>query len=286
MHPMTSPAIPLAKIAAELHAPSVTAQLIDFQLSAPADNLFREDQDYHLDLCLTPRPRNARACYPERWSPHRFERIGNVFLVPPRESLQARSDDCGRQTSVVCKLRPDLIRCWFEDELEWTDQRLKAGLDIHDDNVRALLLRLAQELRQPGFASGVLVELVAAQLAIELARYCAGAGERRPNGGLAPWRLRLIDERLREVREAPTLAELAGLCRLSVRQLTRGFRASRGCSIGDHVASSRLDHAKHLLAAGQSIKAVAYSLGFASPSGFCFAFRRATGQTPRQFRHG
>ena len=28
----------------------------------------------------------------------------------------------------------------------------------------------------------------------------------------------------------------------------------------------------------------AYSLGFASPSGFCYAFRRATGETPRQFR--
>jgi AraC family transcriptional regulator len=34
-----------------------------------------------------------------------------------------------------------------------------------------------------------------------------------------------------------------------------------------------------------SIKAVAYSLGFASPSSFSFAFRRATGQTPREFSH-
>jgi AraC family transcriptional regulator len=71
-----------------------------------------------------------------------------------------------------------------------------------------------------------------------------------------------------------------------VRQLTRGFRASRGCSIGDYIASRRLDHAKQLLATGQSVKAIAYSLGFASPSSFCFAFRRATGQTPREFRNG
>jgi AraC family transcriptional regulator len=69
-----------------------------------------------------------------------------------------------------------------------------------------------------------------------------------------------------------------------VRQLTRGFRANRGRSIGDHVAQCRLDNAKRLLATNESVKSIAYSLGFASPSSFCFAFRRATGETPRQFR--
>ncbi len=82
----------------------------------------------------------------------------------------------------------------------------------------------------------------------------------------------------------PTLAELAALCGLSVRQLTRGFRASRGCSIGEYLESSRVAHARRLLAAGQSVKSIAYALGFASPSGFCFAFRRATAETPREFR--
>src|SRR3546814_9741860 len=33
-----------------------------------------------------------------------------------------------------------------------------------------------------------------------------------------------------------------------------------------------------------SVKAVSYSLGFSSPSSFCYAFRRATGVTPREFR--
>jgi AraC family transcriptional regulator len=101
---------------------------------------------------------------------------------------------------------------------------------------------------------------------------------------LAPWRLRIIDERLEALRVAPTLAELAGLCSLSVRQLTRGFRASRGCSIGEYVAQSQIDHAKRLLASEESVKTIAYSMGFASPSSFSYAFRRATGLTPRQFR--
>jgi AraC family transcriptional regulator len=71
---------------------------------------------------------------------------------------------------------------------------------------------------------------------------------------------------------------------MSVRQLTRAFRASRGCSIGRYVAHSQIDHAKRLLATEQTVKAVAHSLGFSSSSRFAFAFRRATGETPRAFR--
>lgn len=82
----------------------------------------------------------------------------------------------------------------------------------------------------------------------------------------------------------PSLSELASLCSLSVRQLARAFRASRGVSIGDHIAQCRIEHARRMLAGADSIKSIAYDLGFASPSSFSFAFRSATGQTPREFR--
>ncbi|MFP5304866.1 MAG: helix-turn-helix transcriptional regulator [Gammaproteobacteria bacterium] len=282
---MERPHTPTATIEAELRVPAATAQLVRFELPGPADNIMRvNDEAYWLDLCLTPRPRNARACYRERWNPQRFERLGIVFVVPPHEVMQARSDGCGRQTSLICQLRPEPLAEWLGKDLEWTDRRLAASLDIADVNVRSLLLRLADEMRHPGFASQALVELIVAQLGIELSRYCGAVSEGGASGGLAAWRLRLIDERLREVREPPTLAELAGLCNLSVRQLTRGFRVSRGRSIGECIARSRLDHARRLLATDQSVKAIAYSLGFSSPSAFCFAFRRDTGETPRQFR--
>ncbi len=281
---MAGPAQHSLTIDAEIRVPVAKAQLVHFHMAGPADNLLRDEEAYWLDLCLTPRPPNARACYPDRWSPHRFERLGNVFLVPAGESMQARSDGNISQASILCHLHPEPIRKWFDGDLQWTDRRLGSSLDIPDATIRSLLLRLAAELRHPGFASPTLVELIAAQLAIEVSRYCASITEHTGCRGLAPWRLRLIDERLQEVRLAPTLTDLADLCQLSVRQLTRGFRASRGCSIGDHVAASQLDHAKRLLASDQSVKAVSYSLGFASPSAFCFAFRRAAGQTPRQYR--
>jgi len=281
---MGLPANGLMTLDAEIRVRTATAQLARFHVHDPADTIRSPQDSYWLDLCLTPRPSNARACYRDRWSPTRFERLGKLFLLPPQERVQARSDGGPSQASVLCLLRPEPIREWFDGELQWTDQRLAAALDIPDDHIRGLLLRMAEELRHPGFASEALVELMVAQLAIELSRYCATVRERPGEGGLAAWRLKRIDERLRDAGEAPTLAELASLCGLSVRQLTRGFRASRGRSIGEHIASSRIDLARQMLAGEQSVKAVAYSLGFASPSSFCFAFRRATGHTPREYR--
>jgi AraC family transcriptional regulator len=281
---MQRPENGLMTVEAELRVPAATAQVVHYLFVEPIAGALREDEDYRLDLCLTPRPRNARACYSDRWAPHHFERLGAVWFLPPGETLQACSDGGRPQRSLVCRVHAEQMRAWLQYDLEWTDRRLAAVLDIPDGNIRGLLLRLAEEVRHPGFASEVLVELICAQIAIELGRYCAAVNEGPATGGLAPWRLRLIDERLREVQSAPTLAELADLCKLSVRQLTRGFRTSRGRSIGDHVAQSRLEHAKRLLSSDQSVKAIAYSLGFSSPSSFSYAFRRLLGETPREFR--
>jgi AraC family transcriptional regulator len=274
---------PQVTVEAELRTAVMTAQVLRYDLSAPVDMLMREEPAYRLDLSLTPRPKNARACYRNRWNPHRFERLGKMFLVPPGETLHARSDSGSLQTSVVCHFGADTLSDWMAPNSEWNDRCLEASLDIQNDNVRSLLVRLAQEVRYPGLASVELSELIAAQMVIEIGRYFSRLGDIPISGGLAPWRLRLIDDYLRDASAPPALAELARLCKLSVRQLTRGFRVSRGCSIGDYLAIHRIDHAKALLGAGQSVKEVAYALGFSSPSSFCYAFRRTTGVTPREF---
>lgn len=274
----------LMSVEAEVRAPVATTQLVRFDFPEPIENVMQEQASYRLDLCLTPRPFNARACYRARWASHRFEPIGNLFLVPPGETMLAVSDGRCQQASIVCQVHPEPMRAWLDAEFEWTDQGLAAGLDIRDRNLRALLLRLGEEARHPGFASEMMVELITGQIAIELARYCRTNNASTIGGGLAPWRLRIIDQRLAEESAAPTLAELASLCGMSVRQLTRGFRVSRGYSVGEHVANHRVERARQLLARGDSVKAIASSLGFASASGFCHAFRRATGVTPGQYR--
>jgi AraC family transcriptional regulator len=281
---MGQPLEQMLKIEAEVRVPVATAQVVQLHVIDPIDIVMFDRDAYWLDLCLTPRPRSARACYRDHWTPHRFERFGNVYLLPPDETILTRSDGGPAHDSVLCHIRPEPMRKWFDGELQWTSRRLEASLDIPDATIRSLLLRLAEELRHPGFASEMLVELIAAQLTIELGRYFVHFDDIPAAGKLAPWRLQLIDERLQDVQEIPSLDELAALCKVSVRQLTRSFRASRGCSIGDYVVDQRIDRAKTQLASDQSVKTIAYALGFTSPSAFCFAFRKATGMTPGEFR--
>lgn len=272
-------------VEAEISAPSVSVQLIHFHNIGSNVNVLQGRESYRLDLSLTPRQQNARVCFHERWNPHRSEPLGKIFLLPSRETFAGKGDSANHsQATIICELRAEPMREWFEGDLEWTDHRLKAGLDISSATIHNLLLRLGEEMKHPGFASNVLVELIGAQLAIELGRYCTTISERQASGGLAPWRMRLIEERLRDVREAPTLAELAGICNMSVRQLARAFRASRNCSIGDYVAQCRIENAKRLLASEESIKAIAHSLGFASSCNFSHAFHRTTGETPSEYR--
>lgn len=270
-------------IEGELRAECATAQIVCFEVLEASDHILRDESYAWLELCLTPRPQVATACYPNRWGAHRFERIGDLFFVPPGEVMQARSGG-GKQVSIVCRIDAKLISTWFDDALEWNECRLEAALDIRDESIHCMLMRLTREVTHPGFASETLLELIAAQLAIELGRYCAAVQDGTAKKGLPAWRLKLIEERTRESGKAPSLAELAKLCGLSVRQLSRGFHISRGCTIGQYVEQRRIENAKRLLIGGESVKAVAYSMGFASLSSFSYAFRRATGICPRQFR--
>jgi AraC family transcriptional regulator len=238
---------------------------------------------HRLELSLLPQPGESRGRYVDHWGPHRYERFGEMFLLPAEHVIHAKSE-CRQQYSIVCSFMPASVRTWFDGELDWTDSRLQASLDIASPNIRSLLFRLGEEVRNPGFASAAIAEMMAGQIAIELVRYCSQVEDKRATGGLSPWNLRLIDERLAEEHAPPSLAELAQLCGLSIRHLTRAFRISRCRSIGSYIAECRINEAKRLLVSGTCVKSIAYSMGFTSPSNFSTAFRRATGETPRQYR--
>jgi AraC family transcriptional regulator len=277
---------PLGAIDVEgrLSAPAATVQLVHYRFAEPPDSVLESDGTFRLELCLSGRHRSTRGRFPDAWSPQRFERIGDLFVLPPDMDLAARSDDAAPLTSILCQLKSEIVLELFDPVPALTDWHLVSSLDIRDRKIRALMLRLAEEMRQPGFASEMLVDLIARQMAIEMFRLGGTIAEPQVRGALAAWQLKRIDERLDETGKAPALSELAALCRLSVRQLTRAFRASRGCSLGAHVTSSQMNHAKRLLTMDESVTSIAHALGFSSSSNFCVAFRRATGMTPGQFR--
>lgn len=277
------PAIASAAIDYELAVPSLSAQLVRFHMPEPTSTVHPTNDRYQLNMCLTPRPISSVGGYAERWGPHRLERLGDIFLVPPNESLFIRGGS-GRQASLICHLEKEVVHGFVGHVLNWDDQHLVSTLDIGSARIRAILFRVTEEVRHPGLCWDRMLEFLAGELALELARHCLEAIERPVTGGLAGWRLRLIDERLAEDSPPPSLQALADLCAVSVRQLTRGFRVSRACSIGDYIEQRRMESAKRMLMAGDSVKTIAFALGFASPSSFTFAFRRAVGSSPSTFR--
>jgi AraC family transcriptional regulator len=270
------------EIEAEMALGLGRVQLVREFWNEPIDT-FGSTHEHRLELAFLTRPENARGCFPDHWGARRFEPIGPLFLIPAQHRVHAKSD-CRHQKSIVCSFDPRSVAAWFGGDLQWTHGRLQGGLDIVCADIRNLLLRIGQELRTSRFARETIVELLAAQVAIELSRHLSGIDEPKARGGLSPWRLKLIDERLCDGGASPSLAELAALCNLSVRHLTRAFRASRGRSIGSYLAECCIDNAKRLLASGDCVKSVAHALGFAAPSNFATAFQRATGETPRQYR--
>jgi AraC family transcriptional regulator len=241
------------------------------------------DDVHMVDLCLTPRPQGARARFADRWTRNRFERIGGMFLLPAGFVTQARAN-AGRQKSVVTFLNAQVLSEWLEaDQEDWSDRRLSSSLDIYAPEMRNILVRLALELECPGFACETMIDLLNMQLALELGRFLRSVPEVAV-GGLAPWRLKLIDERIAEGPDPPTLTELAALVALSVRHLTRGFRDSRGVSIGAYIEAKRIAEARRQLEGETSIKEIAHRMGFASQSAFSYAFRTRAGESPQAYR--
>lgn len=281
-----------ALIEAEVRTELASVQIVRLDWRRDTELVVEPLDHFQLDLCLSARLQGMRVCYADRWGRARFEPVGELMLIPPGERVLGRCDFPAGDTpythsSTVLRLAPELVFAWMDGD-GWDPARLQAGLDIDDQSIYSLMGRATREAlaaaRSPADdASKRLLTLIAEQLGIEIGRYFVGRNAFQFKGGLAAWRLRLIDERAQQMSKSPTISELAALCNISTRQLQRGFRVSRGCSIGRYIEHCRMENAKRLLQRGTPVGEVAATLGYASASGFSQAFRRATGATPAQF---
>jgi AraC family transcriptional regulator len=182
------------------------------------------------------------------------------------------------------------FQCWFSEEPfaeladAWDRERLRETLHVRNPSLTAACARIVAEMNEPGFASSIVIESLCNLAAVDLVRHFSSLRS-ASSGGLPAWRMRRIEQRLRAEGGPPTLGELAALCGMSSRHLTRAFRQQTGRTLGDVVTEARTSQAMDLLAAdGLSVKEIGDRLGFAHPSAFSTAFRRVTGQTPSTYR--
>jgi len=95
-----------------------------------------------------------------------------------------------------------------------------------------------------------------------------------------------IDSYLEASAEQPiTLSALADLASLSVFHFARRFKLTTGRSPYQYVLDWKIKRARQLLRTGElPVAAISDALGFASPGHFSAAFKRAVGQSPREFQ--
>jgi AraC family transcriptional regulator len=161
-------------------------------------------------------------------------------------------------------------------------------LDVRSRRVEQCMLRLVDEVREPGFASVPLVESVTLTLAVELFRHLRQREVQSAESGgkMAGWRLKRLKERIdADLGAALSVTELAQECGLSARHLIRTFKNTEGLTLSDYIARERMKRAKRRLGNGEVlVKEVAAECGFGSAASFSAAFRKATGKTPKEYR--
>jgi AraC-like DNA-binding protein len=100
--------------------------------------------------------------------------------------------------------------------------------------------------------------------------------------------LELMEEKQIYLEPDLTMPKLADLVNCSVNHLSQAVNSGFGMSFFDFLNSYRIQAAKGMLEGNdprtQAILDVSFAVGFNSNSAFYSAFKKATGQTPAQFR--
>lgn len=76
--------------------------------------------------------------------------------------------------------------------------------------------------------------------------------------------------------------QLASLCTVSLRTLQRHFSGRYNMTLGEWLRDVRINQAYTRLKAGETIKVVAYDLGFKQPSHFSRVFKQVHGVSPSE----
>jgi AraC family transcriptional regulator len=163
-----------------------------------------------------------------------------------------------------------------------------AALDLsHDDCHGGRLLWLGMKMfrefdgtTKAGVWDDLCIESLLAEMLGEVARMRRKKVTHRP-----AWLRRIMEKLAAEYCGRVTLNELGREAGVHPVHLSRVFRQSVGCGIGEYVHRLRIRAAcEQMLVPEFSIAEISLAAGFADQSHFTRVFRKATGMTPAWFR--
>ncbi|TCM50678.1 AraC family transcriptional regulator [Rhizobium sp. PP-F2F-G48] len=207
---------------------------------------------------------------------------GSVIFLPAGSEWKGWDEGDATGAYLHVSIKADFARF---AALPVTANALKPVVGLRDELIEQALQRIAAELELQDVFSPVMVEGQAAQLIAQMMRRC-GVGLDRAKGGLRAFDLKRVTAFM-EARfsNPPTLAEIANEIGLSRRHFLRAFKQATGQTAFEFIARLRIQRAVDLLRTTElPATAIAADCGFASPSHFTVAFKKAVGVGPMEFR--
>jgi AraC family transcriptional regulator len=216
-------------------------------------------------------------------------RAGDITITPFGEPK--RFQHTGENIVILLKLAPAFVQSVAGEEyaLDPTRFEILENSGTPDPKLVVLGKLLLAGLEPEGTVGRMNVESLTFHLAIHLLRhYCtASASIKKPLIKLPPRKLqRALDYIDANLREDISLAGVAQELAMSPWHFAHAFTQTTGLSPHRFVLARRIERAKSLLSETDlPITEIAHRIGCASHSHFSVLFRRATGQTPRDYRN-
>ncbi len=110
-----------------------------------------------------------------------------------------------------------------------------------------------------------------------------GVSKQSYKGGSAQNYIKIVTEMENNLSAARTSEQLAELCNMSVSSLEKTVRKYANAGAMELFNIMKIKRACELLQAGNSVKDVAYSLGYANPYYFSTSFKKHTGVSPSKW---
>lgn len=167
------------------------------------------------------------------------------------------------------------------------DAPLTARVSYRDDFLFGAASRLYDLIEGPADdMASMATHAIVGALSVHLReRFRVGKGRVRRRSLQSRERALLIDAIGRQLDSHHSLASLAAMVDMDVRQFSGAFRSAFGSTPWQYVMRVRLDQAaRHLRQSDLSVTEIALATGFATPSHFATAFTRYAGVSPSRYR--